>query len=102
MDKLFAVRNNFYLGAFQSAISEASQLTGLTEAEKIERDVFVYRSYIELGTYEVGGVWPWWGLGARAGHGGAPLEGCRPGGPLPPCSAALTPPPPRPAPRCSW
>ena len=52
-DKLFPVRNGFYLGAYQSAISEASQLTGLTEAEKVERDVFVYRSYIELGTYEV-------------------------------------------------
>jgi coatomer protein complex subunit epsilon len=51
MDPLFAVRNNFYLGAYQTAISEASQLTGLSEAEKIERDVFVYRSYIELGTY---------------------------------------------------
>lgn len=53
-DALFAVRNNFYLGAFQTAISEASQLTGLSEAEKIERDVFVYRSYIELGSHEVG------------------------------------------------
>lgn len=52
-DALFAVRNNFYLGAFQTAISEASQLTGLSEAEKIERDVFVYRSYIELGSHEL-------------------------------------------------
>jgi coatomer protein complex subunit epsilon len=52
-DPLFSCRNLFYLGAYQSAISEASNLTGLSEAEKIERDVFVYRSYIELGTYEV-------------------------------------------------
>ncbi|KAL4859580.1 Coatomer subunit epsilon-1 [Chlorella vulgaris] len=52
-DPLFATRNSFYLGAYQSAISEASNLTGLSEAEKIERDVFVYRSYIELGTYEL-------------------------------------------------
>ena len=36
------------------------QLTGLTEQQKIERDVYVYRSYIELGSYEVGG-------GGRAG-----------------------------------
>lgn len=49
------MRNNFYLGAYQSAISEASQLTGLSEAEKIERDVFVYRAYIELGSHEVRG-----------------------------------------------
>lgn len=52
-DPLFGLRNSFHIGAFQTAISEASQLTGLSEAEKIERDVFVYRSYIELGSYEV-------------------------------------------------
>ena len=52
-DRLFPVRNAFYLGAFQTCISEASQLTGLSEQEKIERDVYVYRSYIELGSYEV-------------------------------------------------
>ena len=83
MDSLFSVRNNFYIGAYQKAVSEASQvrrpaagarpsllgapnrtspasppppqLTGLTEQQKIERDVYVYRSYIELGSYEVGG-----------------------------------------------
>lgn len=53
-DLLFAVRNNFYLGAFQHAISEASDLESLDEADKMERDIFVYRSYIELGSYEVG------------------------------------------------
>jgi Coatomer epsilon subunit len=54
-DLLFAVRNNFYLGAYQHAISEASDLESLEEADKLERDIFVYRSYIELGSYEVGG-----------------------------------------------
>ena len=54
-DPLFSVRNNYYIGAFQKAVSEASQLTGLSEQQKIERDVFVYRSYIEMGSYEVGG-----------------------------------------------
>lgn len=34
-------------------MSEASQLTGLNEQQKIERDVFVYRSYLELGSYEL-------------------------------------------------
>jgi coatomer subunit epsilon len=53
-DLLFAVRNNFYLGAYQHAISEASDLESLDEADKMERDIFVYRSYIELGSYEVG------------------------------------------------
>lgn len=61
-DPLFTVRNNFYLGAYQTAISDASHLTGLTGEQKLERDVFVYRSYVELGSYEVrstnGGIIP--------------------------------------------
>ena len=52
-DLLFTVRNNFYLGSYQHAISEASDLEGLTEQEKVDRDLFVYRSYIELGSFEV-------------------------------------------------
>lgn len=52
-DPLFTVRNNFYLGAYQTTISDASHLTGLTGEQKLERDVFVYRSYVELGSYEV-------------------------------------------------
>jgi len=52
-DALYAVHNAFYLGAYQTAISEASQLTGLSDAQKLERDVFVYRSYMELGSYEL-------------------------------------------------
>lgn len=54
-DPLFSVRNNFYLGAYQTAISDASSLTGLSEDQKLERDTFVYRSYVELGSYEVRG-----------------------------------------------
>jgi len=53
-DTLFPVRNSFYLGAYQAAIAEAADLDTLSDREKIERDVFVYRSYIELGSYEVG------------------------------------------------
>lgn len=55
-DPLFALRNSFYLGAFQTCISECSNATGLSESQKIERDVFLYRSYIELGTYDVRGA----------------------------------------------
>ena len=51
---LFTVRNHFYLGAYQAAIAEASDLEDLTDAEKVERDIYVYRAYIELGSYEVG------------------------------------------------
>lgn len=52
-DLLFTVRNNYYLGAFQAAIAEAADIEGLSDAEKTERDCFVYRAYIELGSYEV-------------------------------------------------
>lgn len=52
-DLLFTVRNSFYLGAFQGAIAEASDLEGLSEGAKVERDSYVYRSYIELGSFEV-------------------------------------------------
>lgn len=52
-DILFAVRNNYYLGAYQNAINEASDLEGLADQEQIERDSFVYRSYIASGSYEV-------------------------------------------------
>lgn len=52
-DLLFTVRNSFFLGAFQGAIAEASDLEGLSDAAKVERDSFVYRAYIELGSYEV-------------------------------------------------
>ena len=52
-DLLFTVRNFFYLGAYQAATAEASDLEGLSESVKVERDAFVYRSYIELGSYEV-------------------------------------------------
>ena len=42
-DLLFPVRNNFYLGAFQAAINEASDLTeGLSPGEEDERDCLVY------------------------------------------------------------
>ena len=54
-DLLFTLRNNFYLGAYQAAIAEAADLERLSEADSTERDCFVYRSYIELGSYEVSG-----------------------------------------------
>jgi coatomer protein complex subunit epsilon len=53
-DLLFPVRNNFYLGAFQAAINEASDLTeGLSPGEEDERDCLVYRSYIGMGQYDL-------------------------------------------------
>lgn len=52
-DTLFTVRNDFYIGAYQAAIAEAADLDTLSAWEKLQRDVFVYRSYIELGSYDV-------------------------------------------------
>ena len=52
-DALFSVRNNFYLGAFNNVLNEAADVENLSELDAIERDSFVYRSYIALGSYEV-------------------------------------------------
>lgn len=52
-DPLFAVRNNFYLGAFNTVLNDAADIESVSELEAIERDVFIYRSYIALGSFEV-------------------------------------------------
>jgi coatomer protein complex subunit epsilon len=52
-DALFAVHNNFYLGAYQAAINEAESLTGLGATEATERDCFMYRSYLAQGSYQL-------------------------------------------------
>jgi len=53
-DELFEVRNNFYLGSFQAAINEASALSRLsTDSLTVERDCFIYRSWIALGNYQL-------------------------------------------------
>lgn len=54
-DVLFPLRNNFYLGAFQAAINE-SNVRNLSDADAVEKDSFVYRSYIALGQYQVSSV----------------------------------------------
>jgi coatomer protein complex subunit epsilon len=51
-DPLFALRNNFYLGAYQAAINN-SEIANLSPDEEIERDTLVYRSYIALGSYQL-------------------------------------------------
>eukprot|EP00245_Coleochaete_scutata_P008577 TRINITY_DN265_c0_g2_i1.p1 TRINITY_DN265_c0_g2~~TRINITY_DN265_c0_g2_i1.p1 ORF type:complete len:288 (+),score=71.12 TRINITY_DN265_c0_g2_i1:143-1006(+) len=51
-DALFNLRNNFFLGAYQAAINE-SHLGGLSDADSIERDTLVYRSYIAQGSYQL-------------------------------------------------
>jgi hypothetical protein len=55
VDLLWTTRNAFYVGAHQAAIAEAADLDGLGELDRLERDVFTYRAYVELGSYEVSG-----------------------------------------------
>jgi len=52
-DDLFSLRNHFWLGNFQLAINEAGILNRLSDELKVERDCFVYRSYVGLGQYNL-------------------------------------------------
>jgi hypothetical protein len=52
-DALFNVHNNFYLGAYQMAITEASSANNLAGNDAADRDCYLYRSYIALGSYQV-------------------------------------------------
>lgn len=63
-DELFTLRNHFWLGSYQLAIAEGSGLGRLPEKLRVERDEFIYRSYIALGQYsivlgEVREMWPY-------------------------------------------
>mmetsp|Transcript_10519 Transcript_10519/g.27327 ORF Transcript_10519/g.27327 Transcript_10519/m.27327 type:complete len:295 (-) Transcript_10519:2-886(-) len=53
-DDLFSVKNEFFLGNYQGAINEAqSSDLVLGPADEKERDIIVYRCYIELGQSDV-------------------------------------------------
>ena len=52
-DLLWTTRNSFYVGAYQAAIADAADLEGLDDATALERDAFVFRCYVELGSHEV-------------------------------------------------
>jgi len=53
-DELYTLRNLFWLGSFQKAISEGGQLNNrLSDELKVERDEFVYRSYLGQGQFAI-------------------------------------------------
>ena len=52
-DVLFPVYNNFFIGAYQACVNEAAEMTNLSGADAIERDCYMYRAYIALGSYQV-------------------------------------------------
>lgn len=52
-DPLFDARNHFHLGHFQTAINEAMGANVGTDALRVERDVLMYRAYLEQGNFAV-------------------------------------------------
>jgi len=54
-DDLYTLRNRFWLGDYQMAIAEGNNLSRSVKDEqlKVEKDEFVYRSYIGLGQYGI-------------------------------------------------
>jgi len=52
-DPLFMLRNYYLIGAYNAAINEASDIEGLPAPVQVEKDAYVYRSYIELGSHDV-------------------------------------------------
>jgi len=53
VDELFDVRNAYFTGNFQTCINEAQKLKLMDPALALERDVFLYRSYLALKKYRV-------------------------------------------------
>ncbi len=77
-DPLFSVRNNFFIGNWNAVVNEASNLQHLSDKDAIERDVFVYRSYIALGSYEVRQATCATGAEGTSVRGGAERNACAP------------------------
>lgn len=50
---LFEIKNNFIIGNYQAAINIASSLKITNENEKLERDIYLYRSYIAQKEYKI-------------------------------------------------
>jgi len=52
-DVLFELRNYFVLGNYQAAINEGNNTHPRNEKDKLEKDSYVYRSYIAQGNYKI-------------------------------------------------
>lgn len=53
VDRLFDVKNAFFLGHYQQCILEAQKLITKVEEEKLAKDIYTYRSYIAQGKASV-------------------------------------------------
>ncbi|CAF5015139.1 unnamed protein product, partial [Rotaria sp. Silwood1] len=51
-DELFEIRTNFYTGNYQQTINEATKLK-VPQNLQVEKDLFMYRSYIAQKKYGV-------------------------------------------------
>ncbi|KAL0821309.1 hypothetical protein ABMA28_005903 [Loxostege sticticalis] len=53
VDELFDVKNSFYVGNYQQAINEALSINGSTPLIALQKDAFLYRSYIAQGNHRI-------------------------------------------------
>lgn len=51
--ELFDLKTFFMLGQYQAAINEGGKVKPRNDFERVERDIFVYRAFIEQGNYQV-------------------------------------------------
>ena len=49
VDELYSVRNNFFVGAFKTAVEEGAVVPPLSQQKEIDCKAYVYRSRLELG-----------------------------------------------------
>jgi hypothetical protein len=49
----FELKNYFLLGNYQAAINYGSSISPANDAQKIERDTYLYRCYIARGDYDI-------------------------------------------------
>ncbi|GJN01550.1 hypothetical protein PR202_ga18824 [Eleusine coracana subsp. coracana] len=54
-DQLFGLRNSFYVGAYQAAITSSQSLPAhdLSPDDLLERDALLYRSYLAIGSHQL-------------------------------------------------
>ncbi|CAK4103280.1 unnamed protein product [Aphanomyces euteiches] len=50
-DELFTLKNQFWVGNYRNAIQEATVLSHVSEATKLDRDIYVYRAQLGLRNY---------------------------------------------------
>ncbi|XP_059062228.1 coatomer subunit epsilon [Achroia grisella] len=53
VDELFDVKNSFYVGNYQQAINEALSVNASTPLVSLQRDAFLFRSYIAQGNHRM-------------------------------------------------